>query len=148
VMTFRELVTAVLSAVERDAPECGRLAAAELSQRCGVLRVDDEVMTLSTRSGRLVVDVTVSSNPEIEVATTGRAMVDVVDGIESLLDAIERDRMQVTATAEDMLALDAAIRWVVIGAMRCEAATRAWTRHRSSQIAHERHGSAARTEAA
>jgi hypothetical protein len=131
-MTFRELVTSVLLAVDRDAPECGRQAAAALGERLAMLRVGDEAITLAARGERVVVREAPADSAEIELRASARAVVDLVDGRVELLQAIEDARLHVAGTPDDLIAMEAAVRWFIGGAVRSRGPAQAWRRHREA----------------
>jgi len=147
-MTFRELLTTTLAAVERDAPESGRRAADALGYRRTVLRVGDEVISLTTQHERLMLDSRRHEDPEIEITTITPILIDIVEGSQTLLDAVDADRLRVKASAQCLLALDTAVRCLIAGALQTPTTPRSWEHFRTSQAAGAAGTTARKAEAA
>lgn len=146
-MTFRELVTTVLLAIERDAPEHSRRAAHALGDRRAVLRVGTEVVTLAAQAGHVGALPADVEGADLELVTDREAMIDIVEGASGLLDGVESGRLRLVAEVDDLLAFDDTARWFVAGAVRSPAARLQWSQYRAT-IARRSGASSARREAA
>ena len=132
-MTIRELLVDTLDAVEREAPACAREVSRALGERRVAIQIGGEVVTVATHKGRVTL-VPADEAPTIRVTSHSSTVVAVVEGRRPLLDVIEDGELVFVASVDDLLAVDAALRWLVAGAIRSAASPLRWHRYRSSVL--------------
>jgi hypothetical protein len=127
---FRGLLAEVLAAVSHDAPELFRGAGAALGEVDVALEVGDEAFRFETGAdGGPVCRDAVDREPRIRLETRADAVVELVDGRSDLLDSVLDGTVRVRGDADAVASLDAALRCLVVGAVRSDRAERAWNRY-------------------
>lgn len=124
--TFGGFLVASLAAVQRDAPVCARAVATALGAAVIELIVDGEPAIL--RGGPEVVvgaaarRLARARRPEVEVATTARALLALLDGGDELYPAVVDNRVRVRAAPRDAERLFDVMRWFIEGCARTRSA--------------------------
>src|SRR5262245_55238459 len=121
---FATFLAAALAAVERDAPSCAEAMAAAIGPVTIALVVDGEPVV--GRAERQVTLERPSAQPApahpVDVATTGAALLALLDGRDELHPAIVANRVRVRAAPRDAERLFDALRYFVEGCARSSAA--------------------------
>lgn len=127
---FRGLLVEVLAAVSRDAPQLYRDAGVALGGVDVGLEVDGEAFWVETATdGGLVCRDGRDREPRIRLQTRANALVTLVDGNRDLMESVLDDTVRVRGDLEAVASLDAALRCLVVGAVRSDRAERAWGRY-------------------
>lgn len=128
-MTFVELLSGAVAAVERDAPWCAQGMARALGAVTVGIVVDDERVTLHASSGVIRSD-RADGVAAVRVAARRAAIVALVDGRRGLIEAVEAGTVSVAGSPAHLEAVDGALRWFVSGSVRSAAVHALWARYR------------------
>ena len=118
---FASFLAASLGAVQRDAPASARAVAGALGAAVIQLVVDGERVIVRGGS-ELAIAGDLAREPDVEVATTARALLALLDGDDELIAAVIANRVRVRAAPGDAVRLFDAMRWFVEGCARTAAA--------------------------
>jgi hypothetical protein len=127
------LVESALADVTVDAPQCATAMAHALDASRLLARVGSETMLARVESGAVrVLPSPRDGAPETEafLATTPRALLDLLEGKQRLLDAIRADRLHVRAAAADAARVFDLLRHFVEGVARSRAGASHFDRFR------------------
>jgi hypothetical protein len=128
-MTFVELLSGAVAAVERDAPGCAQGMARTLGANAVGIVVDHERVTLHASSGAIRADRS-DGAAAVRVATRRVAIIELIDGRRGLVDAVEAGTVLVAGSPVDLEAVDGALRWFLSGSLRSAAVRALWARYR------------------
>lgn len=115
-----ELLGDSLAAIRRDAPACARAIAGALGPTVVAVTVDGDRVVLGP--GAEIAGPDACAAPDVEVATTARALLALLDGHDELYPALVDNRVRVRAAPHDAGRLFDAMRWFVEGCARTRAA--------------------------
>ena len=135
-MTFPELLTSALAALQREAPEVIREMAVTLGNLTVGMEVDREVVRLraveaAIRADRLV------EGASLRIETSGGAVVQVVNGLVAVDEAVGEGTLQVWASPKDLEIVDRVLWSFLRGAIRSARVRDLWSRYRRAVTARE-----------
>jgi hypothetical protein len=128
---FTDFLAASLAALGQEVPAAFALLCRRLARREVRLRVDDDTVALRFLPGGVVMD-PVPERPCVELVTTGRTVLDVLEARETLVSAALRDRLQLRGALDDLLALHDGLLAYVHGAVRAPSLPRLLARYRAA----------------
>lgn len=116
---LRTLIADSLAALHVECPAAHLRMCAAVGRRVARLIIDGEVITLhGTGNDCEVADECPADRAAVRVVASRRALLDLMDGRESLEEAVLGDRVEVWGAADDLLALHEGLRWYVLGGVR------------------------------
>jgi len=131
--TFGTFLAASLAAVQRDAPRCAEAMATAIGPATIALVVDGEQVVVRAQREVTIerMAAELATADPVHVATTGAALLALLEGRDELHPAIVANRVRVRAAARDAEKLFDAMRYFVEGCARSSAAPALFSDFRS-----------------
>lgn len=116
--SFSRFLARSLALLEDELPDFYCRVPKAIGMRRVLLHVDDERIGVISGARRLSLTMEMTS-PDVELRTTRSAIVRLVDGTDSLVDAILADRVVLRGTVDDLIAFHDGLMAYLHAAVRC-----------------------------
>ena len=117
---FSRFLARSLALLADELPEYHRLVATRIGRREVLLHVDGEDITVQSFPPRLTLTLK-SHAPDVELWTKRAAISRLINGEDTLVDAILGDRVVLRGTVDDLIAFHDGLMAYLHGAVRCPA---------------------------